>query len=420
MDALKETLRLLNPWWEIGKIGKELSPEYRREVFSKLITLIDKRPIIILSGLRRIGKTTLLYQLIESLLDKTEKNKIIYFNLDKKIDELTEILNAYQELTSINWKEEKIYFFVDEISKLEKWGGKIKLLYDAFPKIKFLISSSSSVSLEEEAIKNLGGRYFLTNVKPLSFREFLELRGKKDFLSIPNLWEKELKKELKIYQLRSFPEIINWENELLVKDYLRTTILDKIIRQDLIEKFSEVNRSLLTDLLRIFYTEPGFYLNYDNLSESLKISKKTLFQHVFCLEFSYLIRIVKNFRVSTLSTSRKLQRVYTHWWSLAYCYSDNEDKIIENLVASTLDAKYYWRKLDKEVDFIVLNGKDVLPIEVKNKSELKTEDISNMKYFLEKYKIPQGVIIYHGEEKEIKFDNKKIKLIPLWKWLLQI
>ncbi len=419
MNEVEEILGLLNPWWKTRDISKDLAREKKRKVFEELKSLLDKRQIIILTGLRRIGKTTLLYQLIEELIKKESQKKIIYFNLDKKVSEIISILNSYKNLTGIDWEKEKIYVFLDEITKLKEWSSQIKLIYDAFPKIKFFISSSSSTRLEEEAIVNLGGRYFLKNIKPLSFKEYLEFKDKKEYLENPNLWASEIKLELQTYKLRSFPEIVNWEDELLIKDYLRTTIIDKIIRQDLVEKFRDINTDLLLKLVKIIYTEPGLLLNHDNLSRDLSISKKTLYMHIFYLEFSYLIRIIKNFRPNILSTSRKMQRVYPYWWNLAYCYTENEDKIMENLVASHTDLEYYWRKLDKEIDFLSVKGKEIIPIEIKNKTEIKNEDIKTMIYFLTKQNIKEGIIIYNGIEKQIQIEEKTIKLIPLWKWLLE-
>jgi len=420
MQELKEIAELLNPWWKEKRISKQLAKPYKRKIFSRIIKLLDYKQIVILSGLRRVGKTTLLYQAIEHLLKKNDSKHVFYFNFDKKAKELTEILNAYEELTNINWKKEKIFVFLDEIAKLGEWANKIKLIYDAFPNIKFLVSSSSSIGLEEEAIKNIGGRYFLINTKPLSFVEYLELKRKDKFLLNLKLWKKEIKREFQSYLLRSFPEIIEWDDELLVKDYLRTTIIDKVIKTDLPDKFENVNRDLLFNLLEIFYTEPGIYLDYDSISKKLRISKKTLVRHIFYLEFSYLTRRIRNFRVGILASSKKMQRIYPYWWTLSYCYTNNFDRIMENVVASSMDAKHYWRKNGKEIDFLRTDGKRIMPVEVKNKEELTKNDLKDMLYLMEKYKIKEGHVIYNGKEDEIKINaSKKIKFMPMWKWLLQ-
>lgn len=414
VETIKEIALLLNPWWNEGRISKELAKDYKRQVFNDIAKLIDKKLIVILSGLRRVGKTTLLYQIIELLLKKTAPKNIFYFNMDKKVEELTEMLNAYGDLTSIDWKKEKIFVFIDEISKLKDWGRKIKLIYDAFPNIKFLISSSGSVGLEEEAIANLAGRYFLISITPLNFREFLELRGNAKYLDNINLWEKEIIKEAKDYILRSFPEIVLWKDELLIKDYLRTTLIDKIIRQDLPEKFSNIDKDLLFTLLQIFYSEPGMIIDYDGMSKKLRISKKTLVSHIYYLEFSYLIRRIRNFRPSTLTSSKKLQKIYAYWWTLACCYTDNEDKIIENLAASYLNAKYYWRKNGKEIDFLSIKGKKVVPIEIKNKKDILATELKSMQYFIKKFKVKESIAVYNGIESELN----NVKLLPLWKFLI--
>lgn len=421
MEEIKEILKLLNPWWTDGTVSKELAKPYKRKIFGSLLEMFGYRQITILSGLRRVGKTTLLYQLIESLLGKSEPKKIVYFNFDKRVQEIVKVLESYGGLAGVDWKKEQIFVFFDEIAKLDDWANKIKLVYDAFPNIKFAVSSSSSTSLEKEAIGSLAGRYFLADIKPLSFVEYLELGGKGQLTENVELWKNELEKEFGRYLLRSFPETIGWENEYLIKDYLRTTVIDKIIREDLPGKFRNINRELLFNLLEIFYGEPGIYLDYDGLSKKFRISKRTLIQHVFYLEFSYLIRKIKNFRVSVLAASRKLQRAYAEWWTLAYCYSDNYDRIMENVVASSIDARYYWRKNGKEIDFLtVAEGRNVVPIEVKNKKEISKDDVKTMKYFLEKNNLEEGFVLHSGDEKgEIETANgKKITLLPLWHWLL--
>lgn len=420
MNETVETLELLNPWWKERKVGEELAKPFKREIFDKIFSLTNYRQIVILSGLRRVGKSTILYQIIEELLKKINSKEVIYFNFDKKTEEINKILESYNDLTGLDWKKGKIMVFLDEITKLQDWANKLKLIYDAFPNVKFFLSSSSSLSLEEEAIKNLGGRYFLINIRPLSFKEFLEFKGKKNLLSSLNLYEKEIKKEVEEYFLKCFPEIVDWSDKLLIKDYLRTVIIDKIIKSDLPEKFKNVNKDLLFELLRIFYNQPGLYLDNDSLSKKLRISKRTLIKHIYYLEFSYLIKKIKNFRPNQLSSSKKLQRVYAYWWPFLYCFNDNFDKIMENIVISYLDAHNYWRKGGKELDLIIQKDKKIIPIEVKNKKELLKEDLENIIYFVKKYNIKEGIIVYNGPEDEIILEiNSKIKLIPLWKLLLE-
>lgn len=419
MDEIKDVIKLINHWWHNGEVNTELAKSFKREKLKEIIKVQHYRQIVILSGLRRVGKTTLLYQLIDGLTKKEDARKIFYFTFDKKVEDIITILEQYKEITHINYQKEKIHVFFDEITKLKDWAKQIKIIYDSFPNIKFYLSSSSSISLEEEAIKNLAGRYFLINIKPLHFREYLYLRGKEKWMENILLHTNELKSECKRYLLRSFPEIVTWDDELLVKDYLRSTIIDKIIKYDLPDKFKNINKELLFLLLDLFYKDPGTYLDYDNLSKSLRISKKTLFRHIFYLEFCYLIRRIRNFRPSTLSSTRKLQRVYPYWWSFAYCYTDNFDKIFENVIASSLDLKYYWREKDKEVDFLMIEQKKITPIEIKNKNEVSNRDLHSLFYFMEKNKIKEALVIYQGENQNKKIEKLNLNFVNVWEFLLE-
>lgn len=419
MSNISDVLRLLNPWWEEKNISEKLALPYKRKVFDKIDGLKKYRQIVVLTGLRRVGKTTLLYQTMKQLLEEVEQKKVLYFNFDKEVEDILELFEAYKELTNVDYRKENIFVFFDEITKLNKWANELKLIYDANPNIKFYVSSSSSVNLEEDAIKNLAGRYFLIQLNPLSFKEFLELRNKQEIYKNQKLHERELKKEFSSYLLRSFPETIDWNDELIIKDYLKTTVIDKIIKSDLPERFRNVNKDLLFMLLTLFYKEPGMYLDYDNIAKSLRISKNTLYKHIFYLEFCYLIRLVKNFRPSTLSTTRKMQRVYPYWWTLAYCYGENQDKIVETLIGSIINGKYYWRDLEKEIDFLQVEGKKILPIEVKNKEKIRERELNHINFFMHKYKSKEAKLIYLGEEEVRNVDGKKIHLMPFWRFLLE-
>jgi predicted AAA+ superfamily ATPase len=254
----------------------------------------------------------------------------------------------------------------------------------------------------------------MINVTPLSFREFLELKNEQKLILNKKLYEKELKKKFYLYLLRSFPEIIHWKDERLIRDYIKTTIIDKVIKSDLPERFKNINKELLFTLLELFYKEPGIYLDYDSLSKNLKISKKTLFKHIFYLEFCYLIRIVKNFRPSTLSTSRKLQRAYPYWWNLSYLHEVNKDKLMESFIASVLDLKYYWRESNKEIDFLRVEDRKIDLIEVKNKEKVEEKDLEGMKYFIKKNKVKSRIVVYNGGSNQYN----DIRLFSFWDFAL--
>lgn len=172
---------------------------------------------------------------------------------------------------------------------------------------------------------------------------------------------------------------------------------------------------MLEKLIDIFLKNPGEYLNIDDLSRDLKRAKKTIYNALFYLEFSYIIKKILNYRPSTRSASRKLSRVYAYHPILCFPFDVNEDFYIENLVFFELNSKYYWRDKEKEIDFF---DKNMIPVEVKNKSRIKKQDLRWIKFFLLKYgkklNINRGFVI--TQDYETKIEN--INFIPLWKFSL--
>jgi predicted AAA+ superfamily ATPase len=395
----EEKLVLLNEWWQSGEVGSDRLKEYRRESFQKVKGLLPYRQVTILTGLRRVGKTTLMFQLIDELLREVEPTKVLYYTFDEGREEVLSVLNAFQKLTKTDWRRERVFIFFDEIQKLGDWSSKIKLIYDHFPRVKFVLSGSASLMLEREAMEDLAGRYFLEEIPPLSIKEYFELkRG----IRIENfeLYRGELELEVEDYLKRPFPEIVGWREERRVFEYLRETILSKILKIDLPEVFGRANVPLLERLVELFFSEPGMILNLDSLSRSLGVRKGTLLQHLYFLEFSKLVRVLRNFRISALAESRKLRKVYPYDASLIFPIHPGVErgKILECAVASRIGARNYWRAGTKEVDFI-LRQPNLRAVEVKSKGELGEEDLRTLRQLAGRG--IEGVVIYPGETKTL-------------------
>lgn len=414
-----EILTILNDWWETNSISKEKAKEYRRKIFKNIVeTFFNYRQILILNGLRRIGKTTIIFQLIEELLKKkTESKRVLYFSFDEIIEEPIKILEEYSKITKVDWRKEKIFVFFDEIQKLKNWSSKIKILYDNFPNLKICITGSASLMIEKEAIKDLAGRYFSECIYPLTLQEFAELYFEKKIDNF-KLYELELKRIFEDYARKPFPEIVKWEDKTKINQYIKELVIEKIIKSDIPESFNRVNISLLSTLINIFMKDVGMILDITSLSKELGIHKLTLAEHINFLEFGNLITVVKNFRPSIRAESRKLKKIYPFNISLAFCFYPKliEGKVYENLVCSALNLNKYWRKGEKEIDFLKVNEK-ILPIEIKEKETIKKNDIKNLIYFMKKYKFNKGIIVYSGKEEILKIDKKEIILFPIHKLL---
>jgi len=411
---MRDILLLLNEWWETGKISKEKAKEYRRKVFPNVKeTFLKYRQILVLNGLRRVGKSTIIYQLIEELLKGGAASKnIIYFTFDESVEDPVKILEEYSKITKIDWRKEKTFVFLDEIQKLKNWSSKIKILYDNFPNLKICISGSASLAIEKEAIKDLAGRYFSVKVNPLDLQEFGELYlGKK--VDNFELYEPDLRRLLDDYIRKPFPEIVKWEDMAKVNQYIKELVIEKIVKSDIPQAFEGINISLLSALTEIFMKDAGMILDVTSLSKELGIRKLTLSKHIAFLEFGNLITVVKNYRPSIRAESRKMKKVYPAHISLSFCYYPKlgEGVVLESLVRSSLGLERYWRKGEKEVDFLKTDG-EIVPIEVKDKEKIDKGDTKNILYFMKKYRIAKGFMVYSGKGKTLKLGKKTIVLYP--------
>lgn len=409
-----EMLEVFNPWWKSGEVSTELAPDYKRRAFEEVMRLLPARQVTVISGLRRVGKSTLMHQAIRQLLEKTPAASILYFSFDERADSILDVLEGYQKLAGVDWRGEKCFLFLDEIQKLGNWSNKLKIIYDRFHNLKITVSGSSSFQLEREARANLAGRHFSVSVDPLEFREFLQIRQSKADPSKPQLWERELKKEFGQYLLRPFPEIVGLDDLGLVKSYIKESVIEKILKVDLPQKFRKINEELLLRLVEIVYDRPGTYLNYDALSKELAVGKEALLQHFHFLEYSYVIRRVKNFRPAARTVSRKLQRAYPYHWSLQFGLNGKTD--FETIVATFFDAKYYWRKNGSEIDFLLV-GEKISPVEAKEIEKTRADDLATLSLFMKKNNC-NGLLVYQGVEEKMKVGNHTLTKIPLWKLFL--
>lgn len=411
---LEDILRISNEWWLKEGISKEKAKPYKRGIFHELRDLRRERQILILTGLRRVGKTTLIYQLIESLLQGVKAQSILYFSFDERAEDVITILKKYGSITGTNWEEERVYVFFDEIHKLKDWSSKIKILYDNLPNLRITLSASSSLMIEKSAVKNLAGRYFLREVKPLSLKEFSELYLDKKIEDM-EVWRGEVERIFNQYIKKPFPEIVKWTDEGRIREYIREMVIEKVVKIDLPEVFRNVNIDLLSSLLKIFMASPGMILNISSLSKDMRVHKLTLDEHIFYLEFSKIIRIIKNYRPSIMAESRKMKKVYPYHISLTHPFypSLSEGRIFESLVVSARDLKNYWREGVREVDF-VKRDKALTPIEVKAKNTIREGDLVNLLKFMKKYDVKKGIVIYKNSKKRtLKKNSYEIDLIPI-------
>lgn len=416
MTEIKTALQDFNPWWK-----KPFAVEYKqRELYAQLQKYLHLPQIIALTGLRRVGKTTLLHKIIRDYLEQGKNpTTILYFSFDEfKEVELRTVLQAAQELTGIDFLSDKGIIVFDEIQKVGRWEEQLKSLYDLIgKKIKIFVSGSESLFLRQKSKETLAGRIFEFKVEQLSFKEFLHFKS----LSFqpPTLYEKELLRSFQEYQrTMGFPELISITDKEIIKKYVQESIVDKIIYKDISALFKIKDVSVLQSLLNIFMHEPGQIIEISNLAQELGFSRDTLSKYLTYLEDSFLLRKLYNFSRSRRKVERKLKKYYPALVAVDLLFKEDDlskSHVFEWLVVIQQKPEFFWRDPYKhEVDMILTNEK-IIPIEIKY-GKVEWE---GMLAFMNKFKVPQGKIITFQQQGEKEIEGKKIDLIPAYAYFLQ-
>lgn len=415
MKTLEVDLLKYNRHWQKGYFYPY---KKKRKLFKKLLSLLDERQIVEITGLRRVGKTVLLLQLINHLLEKNSNRfQILYYTFDENIVDLEVIFENFSKQTQIDYRKEKVIVFLDEIQKLQDFQNQVKVYYDLYPNIKFFLSGSSSLFLKKRKQESLAGRIFSFILPPLDFEEYLFFAKKQEILEKPLAFQKEIEREFEIYLGSQFVESINLVKPELKKEYF-VSIIRKIIFEDIPSVFSVENPQILWQITKIIAQQPGLIINYQTLSSNLGISNKTVSLYLYYLEEAFLLKKIYNFSRNLLASERKLKKYYLASPSFSIYLADFAEAgfLAENFVVSLKDFKFFWRDVYKnEVDFVEVAGERIIPVEVKYKKEIEKKELKNIFLFLQKFNLREGMV-YSRQIREGEFvdKGKKISFKPIF------
>ena len=406
MAQIKDVLPDMNPWWK-----EEFKIEFKeREMYKKIQKYLPLKQIIAFTGLRRVGKTTLMLKIVEDEIKRGSNSKdILFFSFDEfKNIEIDELIKAYEDILEKEIRKGKHLILFDEIQKLDNWENKLKRIYDTFKDIKIIISGSESLFIKNKSRAILAGRIFEFKVETLTFKEFLNF---KDFNYKPiNLHKKELMKLFSEFiSTLGFPELVNIKEKEIIIKYVKESILGKVIYSDIPKLFKIKDVSILESLYNIFLEEPGQIIEISKLADELNVSRQSISNYIKYLEDSFLIRKLYNYSRNKRKVERKLKKYYPTVISPELLFKDDllsKSKVFEWMIINQLKAEFFWRDPYKnEVDIV----KDNIPIEIKY-GKIEKEGVI---VFMEKFKVNKGYIISLDKE-----ENGKIEIVPAFKFLL--
>lgn len=415
MASIREVLIELNPWWK-----EPPRLDYKeREVYAEVQRFMRRPQIVALTGLRRVGKTTLMLKLAEDAMAKgLDPRDIVYFSFDEfKHADIRAVLKEYEAVLGRELGKRKNLILLDEIQKLEGWEDQLKAIYDARRgHVKVVISGSESLFIRTKSRETLAGRIFEFKVEPLSFREYLAF---KDVSYEPiGLHGKELARLFDEFtRTLGFPELVGERDKAVIRKYVRESIVDRIVYRDLPGVLKIRDIALMEQLLGIIMEEPGQIIEVSALSRELGASRQTVSTYLSHLEKSFLVRKLYNYSTGRRKVERKLKKYYPTVVSVDLLFREDDQarsRVFEWLVVNQLKAEYFWRDPYKnEVDIVLVNGKPV-PIEVK----FGNVDSSGLLAFMRKFKVDKGHIIHPDRDESHTHDGKTISIVPAYRFLL--
>jgi len=376
-----------NPWWD----GRYSLPNIieRPVVLEKMDKFFDSRSIVFITGLRRVGKTTLMKLYIQRLIERgINPVNIFYVSLDDYVLEdksIIDIVGDYRRIHKLP-VEEKVFFFFDEIAQKDKFHQQLKNLHDRQNVKIYATSSSSSILKDRKAY--LTGREFVIEVMPLDFDEYLQFKNiqlkKRDHRLLATYFEEYL-------QTGGIPEYVLYKQ----REYLQG-LVDDIIYKDIIAYHKLKNPKIIKDFFKILMGNVGGPISIYKISNTLEISSDTASRYLQYFKDTYLIYMVYR-HGNTNQMLSSPQKVYVGDIGIRNLFTGfvKKGRAFENYIYLKIKGfePVYVYENQVELDFY-LNG-SVL-VEVKYNEELRDKQ----KTFYEKFQADHKLVARSFEDIE--------------------
>lgn len=431
-DEIIQILDDWNFWNRDQKIGLS-RPIY----ISRLEYLFSSNQVITITGPRRAGKSFVMRQMIKKLINNGQNPKdIMHVNLeDPRFTEsgvlfLEKIFQAYREYIS---PQNTPILFLDEIQEIEGFEKWIRMMHE-LSKAKIIISGSNASLLSRELGTLLTGRHIDMEVFPLSFGEFLSFNNiaftnKLDLIGR----EWEIKGALRKYiEYGSFPEVtLSEQKKEILLSYFEDTITKDLLRRYKIKKAQDMR-----SIAKYYLSNIAALSTFKSIERALDMSITSVKSYTGYLEQAYLVFPLKRFSFKVREQEKSPRKIYAIDTGLCnavgFRFSENDGRLAENVVFMALKRQqnlnpnmelFYWKDVHhREVDFVVKEGLEIKSlIQVcwnMHNEKTRNREMRSLAKAMKELNVTKTMIITDETEGEEKLHDNKVKLIPLWKWLL--
>ena len=407
---------------------------FPRKILTEVLPYLDKSGIILLVGARQTGKTSIMYLMMETLQEKgIDENKIQYFDLEDLT--MLDVFNggvkeftAYLKASGVDVDAEN-YIFVDEIQYMENPANFLKLIADRQKNLKMIVSGSSTLEIRRKFSDSLAGRKTVFELYPLDFSETLLFKGEDKLLdALTKSDMRHMDRDGPVSDLparffmddlaRHFNEYLiygGYPGAVLEADYAAkavylTDIYNSYVKKDIKDIMRIDNITGFNSLLKALALQTGNLVNLNELSTTVKIARNTLERYLFLLENTFIIKMVSPYSKNPRKEISKMQKVFFIDTGLRNIILRNtahpddrsdigalaENGVFSNIIKNTsvLQEIHFWRTISKnEVDFIITEGNDVTPVEVKFSSFNRPAIPSGIREFLKDHPAKHSFVL---------------------------
>ena len=419
-EGILKVLASYNPWWKTGAVNIKLTKEYKRFAYYEAMNRLNDEKIrrsVILTGTRRVGKTTIQFQMIDRLLkDGVPPQKIIYVSLDHpmlKLAGFNDVLDCYHENI---YAGQDVYYFFDEVQYGQDWANWLKTIYDMQPDSKVVATGSASPALVQGSTESGAGRWSVIRVPTMSFYEYCELLDidKPELSGSDNIfcWLDKTPQErtnimLKLsgvqnhfnryLQVGGFPELALADNDIMAQQILREDVVDKVLKRDLPSLYNIRNSTELERIFLYLCNVSSSVVSIEAISKELQgVSRPTVENYIKYLESANLICQSWPVGMAGKKILKASPKIYIADAAIRNAVlmddailtnPDEMGKIVETAVYKHVAAYFYRKatsvgyfrggKKDKEIDVVVEypNIKNIL-IEIKYRDRAPIVDDS--------------------------------------------
>ncbi len=397
----------------------------KRELLSKALKLTPLKLPVIITGVRRCGKSTLLKLIKDELKLKEKSYLYVNFNDEMLTNFLIEDFQKILDFLDENEYSEKCFLFIDEIQEAtgwEKWIDRIKQRHVIF------ITGSNSKLLSKEISTILTGRSVNLGLTPFGFREFLTARSiNLDKWKLDSKVQSKIRTELKEFlEIGGFPKRVVSEQSVILSE-----LYENILYRDIISRFNKNLIKSIKEISAYLLSNPSSLIGIRALSKMAEIKNISTVKSILdSFEGAFLFFFINKFDYSIRKQTQNPRKVYCidngFISTLGFRTSENKGKMLENLVAIELKRRgreiFYFQEKG-ECDFVIKEGTKItqaIQVCYDLTDENKEREFNGLLEALDKFKLKEGLILTYNQDDHFELKGKSIKVIPLWKWLLEL